>query len=116
MNNVIDASKQSLGRLASQIAVTLQGKHGPDYNPRLPGAVKVVVKNIAKMRVTGDKAKNKIYYRHTGYMGHLRKLSYEQKFAKSPSQVLREAVYNMLPKNRLRRVRLNRLHLYDHEN
>ncbi len=116
MNTVIDASKQSLGRLASKIAVILQGKNDPTYNPRLPGTIKVVVKNIAKMQVTGDKAKNKVYYRHTGYMGHLRELSYEQKFAKSPRQVLREAVYNMLPKNRLRRVRLNRLQLHDHEN
>lgn len=109
MEYMIDATNQKLGRLASEIAIVLQGKKSPDYEPRLSGTTKVMVKNVAKIQVTGRKAEDKIYYHHTGYMGHLRAKKYKEIFQKSPESVLRKAVFNMLPKNRLRQRRLNRL-------
>ena len=109
MEHVIDAKNQTLGRLASKIAQILQGKHSVDYAPHLAGNDKVVVKNVSKLVVTGRKSEQKIYYRHTGYMGHLRKHKYKEVFAKTPERVLWYAVYNMLPKNWLRQKRLNRL-------
>ena len=109
MDYMIDATNQKLGRLASEIAVILQGKKSAGYDPRLSGMSKVVIKNAAKIQVTGRKAEEKIYYHHTGYMGHLKERRYKQVFGKSPEVVLRKAVFNMLPKNRLRQKRLNRL-------
>ena len=105
----IDAANQKLGRLATQIATILQGKQNTDYHPRLVGKDDVVVKNISQIVVTGRKYDQKVYYHHTGYMGHLRELTYKQLFAKDPKKVLWYAVFNMLPKNRLRQKRLNRL-------
>ena len=109
MEYMIDATNQKLGRLASEIAVILQGKKNPDYEPRLPGNIKVMVKNASKIQVTGRKSEDKVYYHHTGYMGHLKTKKYEEVFEKSPETVLRKAVFNMLPKNRLRQKRLNHL-------
>jgi large subunit ribosomal protein L13 len=109
MDYVIDAARIPLGRLASEVATILQGKRDPHYHPRLPGTSKVVVQNISKVALTGNKPEAKIYYRHTGYMGHLRKKTYEQIFDARPEEVLYRAVYHMLPKNRLRKGRLKRL-------
>lgn len=106
MDYVIDAKNQRLGRLASQIAVTLQGKKRADYDPRLRGEDRVIVKNASGIVVTGGKEKKKIYYRHTGYMGHLREHLFAEEFAKNPAEVLREAVRRMLPRNFLRDKRL----------
>ncbi|MDO8466919.1 MAG: 50S ribosomal protein L13 [bacterium] len=109
MQYVIDAKDQKLGRLASQIAQILQGKMHPDYQPRNPGKDKVVVKNASKIVVTGRKMTQKIYYRHTGYMGHLKEQVYQEAFAKSPEKVLMLAVKRMLPQNFLKQKRLNLL-------
>ena len=109
MDYVIDAQNQRLGRLASEIAVILQGKKRPNYDPRLVGVDRVVVRNASKLIVTGRKYTQKIYYHHTGYMGHLREKKFRQVFEKSSERVLWDAVYNMLPKNRLRMKRLKRL-------
>jgi large subunit ribosomal protein L13 len=109
MEYIINAEHQRLGRLASHIAVILQGKLSPGYEPRLSGKDRVVVKNIGKMSVSGEKASQKVYYRHTGYMGHLRERTFEEAFARSPAAVLRRAVAHMLPKNRLQTSRLARL-------
>ena len=109
MEHVIDAAHQPLGRISSRIASILQGKHGADYNPRLPGRDRVTVKNAAKIIVSGRKATEKKYYRHTGYMGHLRVRTFREAFARAPDEVLRQAVAHMLPKNRLRMNRLKRL-------
>ncbi len=109
MEYIINAENQKLGRLASKIAVILQGKMTAGYNPRLLGKDKVVVENISKLMVTGRKFSDKIYYHHTGYMGHLREKTFQDIFTKAPAKVLRKAVYNMLPKNRLRAQRLKRL-------
>ncbi len=116
MDHIIDAKTERLGRLATRIAVILQGKLHPSYDPRLTSPNRVVVKNAGKMEITGKKYEEKMYYHHTGYMGHLREKTYRQLFEKSPKEVLRRAVYNMLPKNRLRAGRLNKLVIYDGEN
>ena len=106
---IIDAKKQRLGRLAVKIATLLQNKESVNYEPRLEGDNKVIVKNIQDMEISGNKAEQKIYYRHTGYMGHLREKTYKEIFAKDPAWVLRHAVSGMLPKNRLQAKRLKRL-------
>lgn len=107
--HVIDAKGQHLGRIATRIAHLLQGKHRADYNPRIDRPIKVLVKNVREVAVTGKKAEQKIYFRHTGYMGHLKKLSYRKKQERNPAFVLRHAVRGMLPKNWLRNKRLKRL-------
>jgi large subunit ribosomal protein L13 len=109
MDYIIDATNQKLGRLASKIALILQGKLNVDYEPRLTGKDRVIIKNASKIMVSGKKYRQKTYYHHTGYMGHLKKKSFREVFLKSPEKVLYKAVYNMLPKNRLRQKRLNRL-------
>ncbi|MEK7479109.1 MAG: 50S ribosomal protein L13 [Patescibacteria group bacterium] len=109
MDYTIDAKGKKLGRLASEIAVILQGKRSPAYEARLPGKDKVIIKNIGKIEVTGNKWDEKIYYRHSGPLGHLKKRTLKQKFDINPAWVLRNAVRCMLPKNRLQKPRLNRL-------
>ena len=109
MDYTIDANKKPLGRVASEIAVILQGKKSPDYEPRNVGSDRVLVKNCEGIVVTGRKTQEKIYYHHTGYVGHLREKTFEQAFAKDPKWVLREAVRRMLPKNFLNQKRLNKL-------
>jgi len=106
----IDATNKPLGRLASEIAVILQGKKSPKYQPRLEGEDKVIVKNVDKMIVTGKKFKQKKYYRHTTQIGHLKERTLEQIWSKKgPAEVLRRAVLGMLPKNKLRVKRMKRL-------
>jgi large subunit ribosomal protein L13 len=109
MNYTIDAKNKRLGHLASEIAVLLQGKRQPSYRPNAVAPVKVLVSNVDKIEISGTKATQKIYYRHTGYMGHLKEKTYEQEFAKDPKKVVREAVRRMLPKNFLNQKRLNNL-------
>ncbi len=109
MTHEIDATNQNLGRLATKIAHLLQGKHRADYEPRLGGTDRVVIKNVSKVAVTGKKMTQKIYYYHTGYMGHLREKKLKDVMAKHPTRVLEWAVYNMLPKNKLRPKRMKRL-------
>ncbi|MGC9046784.1 MAG: 50S ribosomal protein L13 [Minisyncoccia bacterium] len=101
MEYIIDATNKKLGRLASEIALLLQGKDKPTYDPHLLSNNKVIVKNIDKIIVTGQKAKQKIYYKHTGPLGHLKQRKYEDVFKKNPRFVLIHAVRLMLPKNKL---------------
>lgn len=109
MQHVIDAKGKMLGRIAGVVAHILQGKHSAEYQANKVITDTVLVKNASLMGVSGGKETKKIYYRHTGYMGHLRESSYEQEFKKSPTEVLRKAVFNMLPKNFIRQDRLNQL-------
>ncbi|HTY39986.1 MAG TPA: 50S ribosomal protein L13 [Candidatus Paceibacterota bacterium] len=109
MDHRIDAKGKHLGRLASEIAVILQGKKSPDYAPNRVSNDRVYVSNADKLVVTGNKAVQKIYYRHTGYMGHLKEAKFAEAFAKRPTEVLREAVRKMLPKNFLNQKRLKNL-------
>ena len=106
---VIDATEAPLGRISTAAASLLLGKGKPTVTAHVDGGDYVIIINAAKLVVTGDKLQKKIYYRHTGYMGHLRETPYASAFAKSPMEVLRLAVFNMLPKNWIRQDRLNKL-------
>jgi large subunit ribosomal protein L13 len=109
MDHHIDAKNKPLGRVASEIAVILQGKKSPSYAPNRVSGDKVYIKNYREVALTGNKRKQKVYHRHTGYVGHLKRLTFEQKFAKDPRSVLREAVRKMLPKNFLNQKRMKNL-------
>ncbi len=110
--HLIDVEGQILGRVATQIARFLMGKHKVTYSPHLDSGDYVVVINTTKIRVTGKKMKDKIYYRHTGYMGGLKETRLEELMAKDPRRVILLAVKNMLPKNKLRRQRMKRLKIF----
>lgn len=109
---VIDASNQVLGRLATQVATLLRGKHKPTYTPSMDGGDFVIVVNAEKIRVTGSKEHQKVYYRHTGYPGGLRETSYLEMRQKHPDRIIRLAVKGMLPKNRMGRKLLRKLRIY----
>jgi large subunit ribosomal protein L13 len=110
MEYVIDAKNKRLGRLASEIAVILQGKKNPRYEPRMAGPDGVRIKNIKEIVVSGKKDRQKVYYHQpAGYIGHLKKRTYREIFEKDPTKVLRLAVLRMLPKNKLRAKRIKRL-------
>ena len=105
----IDAKNKILGRFAVEVCHLLRGKNNPDYAPHKDPNVVVIVKNIKEIKVTGKKYDNKIYYRHSGYIGNLKKIPYKKMFEKDPRKVLRLAVLGMLPKNRLRAKLIKRL-------
>ena len=105
----IDAEGKVLGRLASKIALLLSGKGKPDWVPYLDRGASVLVKNAAKLKFTGEKIKQKKYYHYSGYPGGLKTKKISEMFAQNPAEVLRRAVYNMLPKNKLRKERMKRL-------
>lgn len=109
MDHIIDAKNKRLGRLASEIAMILQGKNSVRYNPKDAGTDRVVVENIADVVLTGRKPTQKVYYRHAGKLGHLKENKFKDVFAKKPGWVLRHSVNSMLPKNRLRAKRIKRL-------
>ena len=107
--HTIDATGKVLGRLASEIAVLLRGKHKPSFVPYKDMGDFVVVKNIAKLRFTGKKMEKKKYYRHSGYLGGLKEIPLKKIFEKTPAKVLKMAVFGMLPKNKLRAGQIKRL-------
>ena len=110
--HVIDAAGETLGRLSSRIAVLLMGKHKPIYVPNLNTGDYVVVINAEKIHVTGNKLKQKMYYRHSGYHGGLKEQTLESLLSKTPTRAIRHAVKGMLPKNTIGRRMLSRLKLY----
>jgi len=110
--HVIDADGQTLGRLASEIARLLRGKNKPQYTPHVDTGDFVVVVNAEKVVVTGRKAEQKVYRRHTGYPGGLRETSYEQMLARKPTEILRRAVRGMMPRTRLARQQFKKLKIY----
>ncbi len=105
----IDATDKVLGRLAVQIAVLLRGKQRPDFLPNRDLGDVVVVKNIDKIRITGRKLEKKEFYRHSGYPGGFKATSLAKLFQRDPAEVLRRAVWGMLPRNKLRAVQIKRL-------
>jgi|SRR3989344_325192 len=109
MEHIIDAKNKKLGRLATQVATVLQGKHKATYRPNLSGEDVVIVKNAAQIVVSGRKDTQKVYYRHAGKLGHLKERKYANVMAKDPTWVVRNAVRLMLPNNKLRAKRLRRL-------
>lgn len=107
--HTIDATNKVLGRLATQIAVLLRGKHKPDFAPNKDAGDFVVIENVDKIKLTGKKLKQKIYYHHTGYLGSLKETPLKKLFEKKPGEILKRAVFGMLPKNKLRAKQIKRL-------
>lgn len=105
----IDATGKTLGRLSSLIAHYLQGKHLSNYQPHLLSNTTVIVNNLLKAKISPKKLGNKIYYRHTGYIGHLKEIKLGELWIKDPKKVLKLVVRKMLPKNKLRDKRLKKL-------
>jgi large subunit ribosomal protein L13 len=109
---LVDAEGKTLGRLATQIADTLRGKGKPQYTPHVDTGDFVVVVNAEKVRVTGKKLDEKIYYRHSGYPGGLKSRPLREELQRRPAEVLRKAVKGMLPRNRLARQQITKLKIY----
>ena len=109
---VVDAEGAVLGRLASEVASVLRGKHKPTWAPHLDVGDHVVVVNAAKIRLTGEKEGKKVYYRHSQYPGGLREIPYERLAERRPERLVEQAVRGMLPKNRLGRRMLRKLSVY----
>ena len=109
---VVDAADKTLGRLASEIAHRLRGKHKPEYTPHVDTGDYIVVINAEKIRVTGAKAKDKLYHHHTGYPGGIKSISFEKLIDKAPERVIQGAVKGMLPRNPLGRAMFRKLKVY----
>jgi large subunit ribosomal protein L13 len=109
---VVDASGKTLGRLATEIARRLRGKHKPEYTPHVDTGDYIIVINAGKITISGKKAADKTYYHHTGYIGNMKSITFEKLLAKSPERVLQLAVKGMLPKNPLGRAMLRKLKIY----
>ena len=109
---VVDAAGQTLGRLATDIAHVLRGKHKPEFAPHIACGDHVIVTNASKVVLTGKKLTDKMYYRHSGYIGGLKATTAGEKLAKNPEEVITLAVRGMLPKNKLSRQILKHLRVY----
>jgi len=109
---VIDAENVILGRMAAEIAKRLRGKHKPEYTPHVDTGDYIVVINAEKLAVTGNKMKQKTYYKHTGYVGNLKSITLEKQLIKHPEVVIETAVKGMLPKNSLGRTMYRKLKVY----
>lgn len=109
---VVDAENQVLGRFASQIANRLRGKYKPEYSPHMDNGDFIVVINCAKIRVTGKKLEEKMYYRHSGWVGGLKEATLADVLMRHPTRVITHAVRGMLPRNRLGRAILKKLKVY----
>ena len=117
---VLDATDKILGRLSVEVANVLRGRYKPSYVPHIRCPDHVIVINADKIKLTGDKRAQKIYYRHTGYLGHLRSITMDKIMEKNPAKVIEMAVKGMLPKNPTRQHTMKQLHVFagtahDHE-
>jgi large subunit ribosomal protein L13 len=109
---IVDANGKTLGRLATEIARRLRGKHKAEYTPHVDTGDYIVVVNAEKVRVTGNKASDKMYYNHSGFIGGLKSISFEKLIDKKPELVIERAVKGMLPKNPLGRAMFRKLKVY----
>jgi large subunit ribosomal protein L13 len=109
---VVDAEGQTLGRLATQIAMILRGKHKPTFAPHMDMGDYVIVVNADKIHVTGDRLETKIYYRHSGYPGGIKAIALKDQLQRFPDRPLRIAIKGMLPKNKLGSQIISKLHIY----
>lgn len=109
---VVDATDKTLGRLATEVALRLKGKHKPEYTPHVDTGDYIVVINAEKIQVTGQKATDKMYHHHTGYPGGLKSISFEKLIDHKPEQVIELAVKGMLPKNPLGRAMYKKMKVY----
>jgi large subunit ribosomal protein L13 len=109
---VVDATDKTLGRLATELAHRLRGKHKPTYTPNMDTGDHLIVVNAEKIKVTGKKLEDKIYYRHTGYIGNLKSINLGKMLETHPERVIQKAVKGMLPRNPLGRANFRKLHVY----
>ena len=109
---LVDANDQNLGRLATQIAIVLLGKHKPEFTPGVELGDHVIVVNAERITVTGNKMDDKMYYRHSGYPGGLKSINLRDQLAKHPERVIEKAVWGMLPHNRMGRHLMRKLRIY----
>lgn len=109
---VVDASGKTLGRVAAAVATRLRGKHKPEFTPHTDTGDFIVVVNAGKIRVTGNKGRDKIYHHHTGYPGGMRSISFDKLVARAPTRAIETAVKGMLPKNPLGRAMARKLKVY----
>ena len=109
---VVDATDKTLGRLATQLAHRLRGKHKPEFTPNMDTGDHMVVINAEKIKVTGNKLEDKMYYRHTGYIGNLKSINLGKLMDTHPERAIQNAVRGMLPKNPLGRAMFRKLHVY----
>lgn len=109
---IVDAADNTLGRISAEIAHRLRGKHKPEYTPHVDTGDYIVVINAEKVRVTGNKAKDKIYHHHSGYPGGLKSISFEKLIDKAPERTIQSAVKGMLPKGPLGRAMFKKLKVY----
>lgn len=109
---LIDATDKTLGRLSAEIASRLRGKHKPEYTPHVDTGDYIIVTNAGKIRVTGRKMQDKMYYRHTGYIGNLKSTNLQDLLAKKPEEAIRLAVKGMMPRNPLGRAMQRKLKIY----
>lgn len=110
--HLVDATDKTLGRLASEVALRLRGKHKPTYTPHVDTGDHIVVVNAEKVRVTGNKLEDKVYHHHTGYIGNLKSEPLGRLMKRHPERVIERAVKGMLPKNKLGRAMYRKLHVY----
>lgn len=109
---LIDASGKTLGRLATEVARRLRGKHKPEYTPHVDTGDYIIIVNAEKIAVTGNKLKDKMYYSHSGYVGNMKSISLEKLLDKAPERVIEIAVKGMMPRNPLGRAMLDKLKVY----
>jgi large subunit ribosomal protein L13 len=109
---VVDATNKTLGRLSTEIARRLRGKHKPEYTPHVDTGDYIVVVNAEKVRVTGNKMKDKMYHRYTGYVGNLKSISLEKLMSETPERAIQYAVKGMMPRNPLGRKMLSKLRVF----
>ena len=109
---MVDATNKTLGRLSTEIARRLRGKHKPEYTPHVDTGDYIVVVNAEKVRVTGNKMKDKMYHRYTGYVGNLKSMSLEKLMSETPERAIQYAVKGMMPRNPLGRKMLSKLRVF----
>ncbi len=109
---IVDAEGQTLGRFASEVAKILKGKHKPEYTPHVDCGDYVIVLNCGKIKVTGNKATQKVYRHHTGWVGNLKEIPYQEMLKKHPDRIIIHAIKGMLPKNSLGRQMIKKLKVY----
>lgn len=109
---IVDAAGKTLGRLSTEIASRLRGKHKPEYTPHMDTGDYIVVVNASQIRVTGNKAKDKMYHRYTGYIGNLKSISFENLRDKKPERIIELAVKGMLPRGPLGRAMLRKMKVF----
>tara|TARA_B100001971_G_scaffold25256_1_gene19729 strand:- start:17 stop:445 length:429 start_codon:yes stop_codon:yes gene_type:complete len=109
---LVDATNKTLGRLSTEIANRLRGKHKPIYTPHVDTGDYIVVVNASKIRVTGNKMTDKIYYKHSGYIGNMKSMNLETMLEKNPERVIMKSVKGMLPKNKLGNAMLKKLRVF----